>query len=245
LRSAAIGLQYVRDGEPPDGGVGCPRNGWSLLTELKMSLPRFEPRHTDEEYLAMERGSEERHEYLDGQIYAMAGETLEHGIICTNLSWIIRGQLLSKPCLVLSKDMKVRSGPLLRSSQVTKGLYSYPDLLVVCDQPEFHDDYKDVLLNPVVIIEVLSATTEAYDRGQKFLRYRTWLKSLTDYIVVSQYEPLVEHFTLQPDGVWAISATVVELDGSVSVNSIGCVLSLKEVYDRVVFPSPPQESVSP
>jgi Uma2 family endonuclease len=209
-----------------------------------MSLPRFEPRHTDEEYLAMERGSEERHEYLDGQIYAMAGETLEHGIICTNLSWIIRGQLLSKPCLVLSKDIKVRSGPLLRSSQVTKGLYSYPDLLVVCDQPEFHDDYKDVLLNPVVIIEVLSATTEAYDRGQKFLRYRTWLKSLTDYIVVSQYEPLVEHFTLQPDGVWAISATVVELDGSVSVNSIGCVLSLKEVYDRVVFSSPPQQSVS-
>jgi Uma2 family endonuclease len=209
-----------------------------------MSLPRFEPRHTDEEYLAMERGSEERHEYLGGQIYAMAGETLEHGIICTNLSWIIRGQLLSKPCLVLSKDMKVRSGPLGPSSQITKGLYSYPDLLVVCDQPEFHDDYKDVLLNPVVIIEVLSATTEAYDRGQKFLRYRTWLKSLTDYIVVSQYEPLVEHFTLQPDGVWAISATVVELDGSVSVNSIGCVLSLKEVYDRVVFSSPPQQSVS-
>jgi Uma2 family endonuclease len=176
-----------------------------------MSLSRLEPRYTSEEYLAMERGSPERHEYLDGQIHPMAGETLEHGIISTNLSGIISTQLLGKPCLVLSKDMKVRSGPLSRSSEITRGLYSYPDLLVVCGKPEFHDEYRDVLLNPQVIIEVLSATTEAYDRGQKFLRYRTWLKSLTDYIVVSQYEPLIEQFTRQPDGVWAIAATAMSL----------------------------------
>jgi Uma2 family endonuclease len=210
-----------------------------------MSLPRFEPQHTPEEYLAMERGSEERHEYLDGQIYAMAGETLEHGVICTNLTGIIRTQLLSKPCLVLSKDMKVRSGPLARSSDVTKGLYSYPDLLVVCGQPEFHDQFKDVLLNPGVIIEVLSATTEAYDRGQKFLRYRTWLQSLTDYLVVSQYEPLIEHFIRQSDGTWSIAPAVNELEGNVEIKSIGCVLTLQEVYYRITFPPPRPGAVAP
>jgi Uma2 family endonuclease len=201
-----------------------------------MSLRRVEPRYTAEEYLMMERSSEERHEYLDGQIYAVAGETLGHGVICTNLTGVISTQVLGRPCIVLSKDIRVRSGPLARSSDITKGLYSYPDLLVVCGQPEFHDQFKDVLLNPRVIIEVLSATTEAYDRGLKFLRYRTWLPSLTDYLVVSQHEPLIEHFTRQPDGLWVISATVVELDGSVGIESIGCVLALQEVYYRITFP---------
>ena len=130
-----------------------------------MSLAQSEPLCTVEEYLALERKAEERHEYLDGHVYAMAGESLEHGITCTNLTGIIRTQLLGKPCRVLSKDMKVRTGPHPESRRITKGLYSYPDLVIFCGGPEFHDDHRDVLLNPRVIIEVLSPTTEAYDRG--------------------------------------------------------------------------------
>ena len=159
------------------------------------------------EYLTLERESEERHEYLDGQVYAMAGESPEHGTICTNLTMLIASQLRGTSCQVWSKDMKVRSGPAPSLPQ-TKGLYSYPDLVVVCGEPLFHDAYRDVLLNPKLIIKVLSPATEAYDRGQKFLRYRTWLESLTDYLVVAQSEPLVEHFTRQGNGLWVIAAAV-------------------------------------
>jgi Uma2 family endonuclease len=202
-----------------------------------MSLAPSQSRYTPEEYLGMERASEERHEYLDGHICAMAGETLEHGIICTNLSRIISTQLLGGKCFALSKDMKVRSGPALRTKKAAKGLYSYPDLVVVCGEPEFHDKHRDVLLNPQVIIEVLSATTEAYDRGQKFMRYRAWLPQLTDYLLVAQNEPLIEPFFRQPDGQWIIAAPVSELDASVDIRSIGCSVTLREVYDRIVFPS--------
>jgi Uma2 family endonuclease len=121
-----------------------------------MSLPRAHTRYSTEEYLALERESEERHEYLDGQIYAMAGDSPEHGAICTNLIRIISTQLLGSPCQVFSKDMKVRSGAAPKLGQTAKGLYSYPDLLVVCGELKFHDEHRDVLLNPAVIIEVLS-----------------------------------------------------------------------------------------
>lgn len=206
-----------------------------------MGLAQVQPLYTVEEYLALERASEERHEYLDGQIYAMAGESPAHGTICMNLSRIISTQLLGTPCQAWSKDTKVRSGPAPRSRYDAKGLYSYPDLVVVCGEPQFHDEHRDVLLNPQVIIELLSPATEAYDRGQKFLRYRTWLPSLTDYVVVAQSEPLIEHFTRQGDGLWVIATTVNELTGSVEVASINCVLQLSEVYDRIVFPSSPAE----
>jgi Uma2 family endonuclease len=121
-----------------------------------MSLPRAQTRHSVEEYLALERESEERHEYLDGQIYAMAGESPEHGAICTNIGGQLYAQLRGKRCQVFSKDMKVRSGPAPKLGQTTKGLYSYPDLLVVCGGLKFHDEHRDVLVNPAVIIEVLS-----------------------------------------------------------------------------------------
>jgi len=197
----------------------------------------IESRPSVEEYLDLERLSEDRHEYLDGEIYMMAGESLEHGAICMNLSGILRSQLLGTPCQALSKDMKVRSGPAPKSRRLTKGLFSYPDLLVVCGEPQFHDKHRDVLLNPRVIIEVLSPTTEAYDRGEKFLRYRTWLPSLTDYILVSQSQPMIEQFIRKPDGEWAIGPVTIELGSSVQIESIGCTLPLKEVYDRITFPS--------
>lgn len=206
-----------------------------------MSLPKSEPLYTEAEYLALERESEERHEYLDGRIYLMAGESPEHGEICMNLSRIISTQLLGKPCRARSKDTKVRSGPVLKAQRSTKGLYSYPDLLVVCGEMQFHDKHRDVLLNPKVIIEVLSPATEAFDRGEKFLRYRTYLESLTDYVVVAQSMALVEHFTRQPNNQWLIAATATELSQSVALTSIDCVLRLNEVYDRIVFPAPADE----
>jgi Uma2 family endonuclease len=206
-----------------------------------MILPQSYTRYSAEEYLALERESEERHEYLDGEIYAMAGESPEHGAICTNLTRIISTQLLGSPCQVFSKDMKVRSGPTPKPGQTTKGLYSYPDLLVVCGELKFHDEHRDVLLNPTVIIEVLSPATEAFDRGEKWARYQTWLPELSEYLLVSQSEPKIEHFRRQV-GVGWIYSLVSGLENSRHLASISCALQFSEVYDRIVFPSEAPES---
>ena len=200
-----------------------------------MSVPQLQMRSTVEEYLALERASEERHEYVDGHVYAMAGESPEHSDICSNLITILNLQLRGTPCRVWTKDTKVRSGPEPRSRRATRGLFSYPDLVVVCGTPQFHDAYRDVLLNPTVLIEVLSPSTEAFDRGEKFWRYRTWLPGLTHYLLVAQSRPLIEHYLRQPDDVWVLS-TVSDTTGSLYLASIACTLRLSEVYDRINFP---------
>ncbi|MEK6289764.1 MAG: Uma2 family endonuclease [Acidobacteriota bacterium] len=200
-----------------------------------MSLPRTIARYTVEEYLALERGSEERHEYLDGQIYAMAGESIEHADISSNLVGILNPQLRGTPCRVWTKDSKVLSGPAIRSYKSIKGLFSYPDIVVVCGEPRFLDEHRDVLLNPTLIIEVLSPSTESFDRGEKFRRYRTHLASLTDYVQVSQALPLIEHFRRQSNDEWVLS-TVSDMAGSLHLASINCTLRMTEVYDRVSFP---------
>ena len=200
-----------------------------------MSLPRARTRYSVEEYLASERESEERHEYLDGQIYAMAGESPEHGAICTNIGGQLYAQLRAKSCQVFSKDMKVRSGPAPKLGQTTKGLYSYPDLVVVCGELKFHDEHRDVLLNPAVIVEVLSPATEAFDRGEKWARYQTWLPELTDYLLVSQAKPRIDHFHRRAGGEWVYSL-VNSLEESLRLDSVGCVLQLTDVYDRIIFP---------
>ena len=207
-----------------------------------MSLPHAEVNYSAEEYLALERESEERHEYLDGQIYAMAGESPEHGAICTNIGGQLYNQLRDKPCQLFSKDMKVRSGPSPKSGQTTKGLFSYPDLLVVCGEMRFHDVHRNVLLNPVVIIEVLSPATEAFDRGEKWTRSQTWLPELSDYLLVSQAKPQIEHYHRQTSGEW-IYSLVNKLEESVQLRSIDCALQLTEVYDRLVFPTEAAEDV--
>ena len=149
-----------------------------------MGLPLLRVRYTIEEYLVMERSSEERHEYLDGDVYAMAGESPEHGAICMNLYGSLWPQLRDTPCQAFAKDTKVRSGRLPLPGHVMQGLFSYPDLVGVCGAMQFHDQVRDVLLNPSLIIEVLSPSTEAFDRGEKFRRYRTWLPTLQDYLLV-------------------------------------------------------------
>ncbi len=201
-----------------------------------MGLPRSPARYSVEEYLSLERESEERHEYLDGQIYAMAGEGPEHGAICMNLSRIISTQLLRKHCQAFSKDMKVCAGPAPKSTQAQKGLYSYPDLLVVCGELKFYDKRKDLLLNPILIIKVLSPTTEAFDRGEKWARYQTWLPELSDYLLVSQSKPQIEHYHRQAGGEWLYSL-VSGLEESLHLPSVDCTLQLTDVYDRIVFPA--------
>jgi Uma2 family endonuclease len=135
---------------------------------------------------------------------------------------------------VRTKDTKVRSGPILTAGETTRGLFSYPDILVICGEPEYHDAYRDVVLNPKVIVKVLSESTEAFDRGEKFTRLQTWNPSLTDYILISQDRPQVEHFTRQADDRWSYSRTT-GLDASVVLASISCTLKLADVYERIAF----------
>jgi Uma2 family endonuclease len=203
-----------------------------------MSLLHAYELYSPAEYLALERAAEERHEYLDGEIYAMAGESPEHGAICTNISGQLYNQLRGHDCQVFAKDMKVRSGPDPQIKRTTKGLYSYPDIIVVCGELKFHDEHRDVLLNPVVIIEVLSPTTEAFDRGEKWVRYQTWLPALTDYLLISQTSAHIDHYHRREGGGW-IYQLVQTLDAQLQLDSIGCDLRLADVYDRVPFPPEP------
>ncbi|HMW00507.1 MAG TPA: Uma2 family endonuclease [Acidobacteriota bacterium] len=188
-----------------------------------------------EEYLAFERKVIDRHEFLDGQIYARAGESLSHSTICANLTGELHTQLKGKPCRTLSPNMKVRSGPYLVGSRMTKGMFSYADATVVCDQPLFHDEHQDVLLNPRVLFEVLSPSTENFDRGEKFHRYARHLASLTDYVLISQNQPMVEHFHRQEDGTW-IYRVITGLTEFLELPTIDCWIQLSDLYDRIEFP---------
>src|SRR5437588_7121282 len=179
------------------------------------------PALTGEQYLEIERFSEIRHEYLDGLVYAMAGESRDHSRICFNLAGIIQPQLKNTPCEGFSPNMKVRTA--------IGGLYAYPDLMIVCGEAVFHDEHGDVLLNPTVIFEVLSPSTEKYDRGEKFRRYRTQIESLQGYVMVSQDQAHIEHHHRQSDDTW-IATEVNGLDEVLVLSSIDCRIPLTEVY---------------
>lgn len=203
-----------------------------------MALAFAPPPYTVEEYLALERAAEERHEYLDGHIYKMAGESEEHGTICMNLAGLAHPQLRGTPCQGRIANTKVRSGPLPLSPRSNKGLFSYPDVFVVCDPIQYHDEFRDIVINPVVIFEVLSPSTEDFDRDIKFERYDRWNSSLQDYLLVAQNVPKIEHYTRQADGSWRYRV-YRGLEASFSIESIKCSLRLAEVYERVTFPPPP------
>ncbi|HZZ77729.1 MAG TPA: Uma2 family endonuclease [Gemmataceae bacterium] len=200
-----------------------------------MAAPKLEPRYTVDEYLTMERAAIERHVYLDGEIFAMAGESIPHGTISVNIVVSLGTQLKGTPCQAFTKDIKVRSGPIPETGRSRKGLFSYPDVLVVCGEHEFHDAHKDVLLNPKVIIEILSESTEAFDRGEKFTRLQKHNPSLTDYILVSQLGPQIEQFSRQKNADWSYHLHE-GMESSVPIASIGCTLKFADVYDRVQFP---------
>ena len=186
-------------------------------------LLKEENKISPEEYLVSERKSEIRNEYFDGEIFAMAGASREHNQIASNIVRILGNQLLEKPCSVFSSDMKVKIKEI--------GKYTYPDIVVVCEKEEFENENKDVLLNPVVIIEILSDSTEAYDRGDKFAHYQR-LNSFVEYILISQYFWRLEKFTRQDNGTWIYSK--YETDGNVvKIEAVNCELPVSEIYRKV------------
>lgn len=186
------------------------------------------------DYLARERQVETRSEYLNGCIYAMGGASRSHNRVTFNLARRLGNQLDRSPCEAFVNDMRVKVSPT--------GLYTYPNVVVACGEPRFEDQHVDTLLNPTVIIEVLSDSTAAYDRGDKFAHYRT-LESLSDYLLVAQDKPRIEHYRRQADGQWLYSATD-GLEARIEIPTIACTLHLAEVYDRVTFPDP-GESLHP
>lgn len=206
------------------------------------ALPQTQFILTEDEYLEFERNADVRHEYLDGHLFLMAGESDEQADISMNLAVLIGGQLKGTPCRARMKDTKVRSGALPRQSNSSNGLYSYPDLVVICGEPKHLDHRRDVIINPGVIIEVLSHTTEDFDRRVKFTRYRMWNDTLTDYLLVSQNQAFVEHFLRRDDNEW-VYRSYWGLEQEVPISSIACTLPLADVYDRISFPPAPDEDL--
>jgi Uma2 family endonuclease len=180
---------------------------------------------TPEEYLSKEREAEFKSEYYQGQVYAMAGARENHVLIVTNLVGELRHALKGRPCRIYSSEMRLHVP--------ATGLYTYPDVTVVCGEREFIDSRRDTLTNPQLIIEVLSISTEAYDRGLKFSNYQS-LPSLQEYVLVSQALPRIEQFGRQADQTWRYQA--IEGPGTrVKLTSIEVELALDEIYSNVEF----------
>jgi Uma2 family endonuclease len=176
-----------------------------------------------EDYLALERRNEFKSEYLDGEIQAMTGASREHNFIAGNVYVALRNLLRGKPCEVYISDIRVR----IRAANI----YTYPDVVVACGEPAFEDEEVDTLLNPTLLIEVLSKSTAKYDRTVKFNHYRT-LESLAEYLLISQDEYRVEQYTKQADGRWLLT-DVAGAEGVLELSSVGCTLPLGVVYERV------------
>jgi Uma2 family endonuclease len=184
---------------------------------------KLEPYLTPEEYLALERSAEHKSEYFDGDVVAMPGSSREHNLIVTNLVAELRQQLKGSPAEVYPSDLRVWI-PAARK-------YAYPDVVVARGEPRLQDEHGDTLLNPTLIVEVLSPGTESYDRGKKFEHYRS-IDSLTEYLLVSQVDRHVEQYVRQRDGRWLFSETT-DPTAVVSLPSVGCELAMVEVYDKV------------
>jgi len=190
-----------------------------------MPPPLAQPLATPAEYLAAERRSREKSEYVNGRIYAMAGATRAHNLIAGNLFAELRAQLRGRPCEAYVNDMRVKV-------QRT-GMYIYPDVAALCGEPLLEDENLDTLLNPGVIVEVLSRSTESCDRGEKFAHYRR-LDSLQEYVLVAQETARIEHFRRVGDH-WVLTE-ISGPDAELSLVSLGCVVKLADVYDRVELP---------
>jgi len=178
---------------------------------------------TAEEYLTLERNTLYKSEFHDGEIFAMTGASRTHNLIAFNIARELGLQLKNRPCEAYIADMRVKAAKA-RS-------YHYPDIAIVCGTPEFEDAHVDTLLNPTLLIEVLSPSTEAYDRGGKFAHYRK-IASLCEYVLVTQDQFSVERYVRQGD-VWILTEAV-DIEATVTLESIGCSLKLREVYDKVL-----------
>lgn len=188
---------------------------------------------TPQEYLAIERAADFKSEFFDGKMFAMAGISKDHSRIIVNLIGGLHAALRGQDCEIFSSDLRVKVS--------ANGLYTYPDLTIVCGPVDVEDEQADVLLNPTLIIEVLSPGTERYDRGKKFDLYRE-LDSLKEYVLVSQDQYRVEQFLRGNGSEWGYRVAFKE-DDIVEFPSVGCSISIKDIYARVVFP--PEEAPTP
>lgn len=173
-----------------------------------------------EEYLEREQESEERHEYVDGWMITMVAASWSHSAITSNIDRVLGNQLLDTSCRTASRDLKVA----LPSTDKN----AFPDLVVVCGGPEFNPDQSNLLLNPLIVVEVLSPSTMDYDRGEKFTRYRR-IDTLQEYLLVAQDQPHIEHYVRQDDGSWRLTDTD-GLEATITLPSIEAELPLNEVY---------------
>ena len=187
-------------------------------------------RVTEAEYLAYERDSEAKHELIDGEIFAMTGASESHNLISVNAITAIKIQIKGKPCKLYPSDMRVKIVPWR--------MYTYPDLSLVCGEPQFADHEFDTLLNPVLLIEVLSPSTERYDRGRKFQAYRS-IPSLKEYLLIAQDEPRIERYFRLEDDLWEFT-DVQGMDAKIALKSVDAVLKLSDIYEQVTFTDEPE-----
>ncbi len=190
-----------------------------------MSLAPNLSRISEAEYLRLERSAVAKSKYFNGEIFAMAGGSPAHSVIAINLGGELRSRLKATDCVVYNGDLKVKVQ--------TTGLFTYPDVSVVCGAQRFLDEETDTLLSPVVVFEVLSESTEAYDRGKKFENYRQ-IPSCREYLLVSQTEPRVEQFIRQPNGEWTLKEAA-GLDSKITLPSLKIFLPLAEVFSKMKF----------
>ena len=183
-------------------------------------LPYLSP----DEYLAIEREAEFKSEYYGSRMHAMSGGTEPHSLLASNLIFELHSEIGKRDCFVYTSDLRVCT---------PAGLYTYPDISVVCGEPVLKDNRKDILTNPTLIVEILSKSTEAHDRGFKFAQYRS-IESLQECVLVSQTEPRVECFRRGAAGVWALHETL-GLDAVVHLESVGCGIAMAGIYERVQF----------
>ncbi len=188
---------------------------------------------SEDEYLRRELEAEYKSEYFNGEIFAMTGATEAHILIVTNLMRELSTKLRRRPCRVYSNDLRVRVSPT--------GLYTYPDVVAVCGERKFYEKQKDTLLNPTAIFEVLSKSTQDYDRGQKFEHYRT-LDALQEYITIAQDRVHVEHHARQNDNRWLLTEMNAS-DAVLRLPSLGCEILLTDVYEDIELPNELNEKV--
>ncbi|HJZ50049.1 MAG TPA: Uma2 family endonuclease [Roseiflexaceae bacterium] len=192
------------------------------------------PYISESEYLELERGSASKHEYFAGEIFAMTGASEQHNLIASNVMAMLHGQLRGRSCRIYPSDMRLKV--------VQTGLNTYPGITVVCGPPEFTDPTKrDTLINPTIVIEILSPSTERYDRGLKFQNYRS-IASLQEYILIAQDQQRIECYARHADNEWLLTEAV-GADTSLQIASLSVVLDLNEAYEQVELPASPYSSV--
>ncbi|KPV51081.1 hypothetical protein SE17_23260 [Kouleothrix aurantiaca] len=185
--------------------------------------PQPKRHYSVEEYLDLQRSGVLKHEYYRGEIFALTGSSEAHNLILTNIVMSLGTQLRKRACKVYPSDMRLKIPKT--------GLYTYPDVSIVCGMPQFDDSKQDTLLDPIVVIEILSPSTERYDRGKKFQNYRT-VNSLQEYLLVSQDDYHIDHYTNQNNGTWLLK-TYSGKDAVLFVKAIDCTMLLDDVYDKV------------